>query len=260
MLEVREVQNPHPQNILVTPQEVRQARVDLAAAFRLAVVNNFHEGVCNHFSLAIPGTSDRFLLNSYGYHFSEVTATNLLMVDTEGKIVAGEGIVEPTAFYIHSRIHQLQPRARCILHTHMPYATALTMIEDGRLEAANQNALRFFGQIAYDEKYNGLVLDKAEGDRIVEALGDKSVLFLGNHGVIVTGPTVAAAFDELYYLERACQAQVLAMSTGKFLRLVPAEIALKTQRQMEMENQASAVYHFTALKRMLDKADPSYSL
>ncbi len=141
----------------------------------------------------------------------------------------------------------------------MPYTTALTMLEGGRLEPAVQNALRFFGQVAYDENYNGLVLDKAEGDRIVEALGDKKVLFLGNHGVIVTGPTVAAAFDDLYYLERACQAQVLAMSTHRPLKLVSAEIALKTQRQMELESQTTALYHFTALKRLLEKTDPSYT-
>lgn len=230
--------------------EIRQARVDLAAAFRLAVTNNFHEGICNHFSLVLPGTTDRFLLNSYGLHFSETTASNLLVVDAEGNLVEGEGMVEPTAFYIHSRIHQLQPQARCILHTHMPYATALTMIEGGRLEPANQNALRFYEQIAYDEDYNGLVLDKAEGDRIVSALGDKKILFLGSHGVIVVGPTVADAFDDLYYLERACQAQVLAMSTGRPLKMVSHELALKTMHQIEGER-LNAQHHFTALKRLL---------
>lgn len=239
-------------------EEIRQARIDLAAAFRLAVTHNFHEGICNHFTMAVPGTTDRFLLNSYGLHFSEVTASNLLVVDTDGKLVEGEGIVEPTAFYIHSRIHQLQPHARCILHTHMPYATALTMIEGGRLEPANQNALRFYEQIAYDENYNGLVLDKAEGDRIVEALGDKKILFLGNHGVIVVGPTVADAFDDLYYLERACQVQVLAMSTGRPLRMVSHELALKTMQQIEGERQ-NAQHHFTALKRLLANSGADFA-
>lgn len=239
-------------------EEVRQARIDLAAAFRLAVLNNFHEGICNHFSLVVPGATDRFLLNSYGLHFSETTASNLLVVDEEGRLVEGEGIVEPTAFYIHSRIHGLNPQARCILHTHMPYATALTTIEGGRLEPVNQNALRFYGQIAYDDYYNGLVLDKAEGDRIVAVLGNKKVLFLGNHGVIVVGPTVADAFDDLYYLERACQVQVLAMSTGRPLKMVSPEIAQQTMLQIEGER-TNAQHHFTALKRMLTKSNPEFA-
>ncbi len=237
----------------------RQARIDLAAAFQLAVVNNFHEGVCNHFSLAVPGTDDRFLLNSYGLHFSEVTASNLLVVNAEGHLVEGNGIVEATAFYIHSRIHQLQPHARCILHTHMPYATALTMIEGGRLEPAGQNALRFYGHVAYDEDYNGLVLDKAEGDRVVSALGDKKILFLGNHGVIVVGTSVAEAFDDLYYLERACQAQVLAMSTGRPLKMVAPEIAHKTMQQIQLESANAAQLHFAALKRLLNYANSNYA-
>ncbi len=238
--------------------ESELARIDLAAAFRLAVTNNLHEGVCNHFSLAVPGTTNRFLLNSYGLHFSEVKASNLLVVDAGGQLVEGQGIVEPTAFYIHSRIHQLQPQARCILHTHMPYTTALTMIEGGRLEPASQNALRFYGQIAYDEYYNGLVMDTEEGDRIVNALGDKKVLFLGNHGVIVVGPSVAEAFDDLYYLERACQFQVLAMSTGRPLRLVSPEVAGRTFRQLEQER-TNAQYHFTALKRLLKQAGADFA-
>jgi len=240
-------------------EEIRQARIDLAAAFRLAVVNQFHEGVCNHFSLALPGTTDRFLLNSYGYHFSEISASNLLVVDTEGNLVEGEGMVEPTAFYIHSRIHQSQPRARCILHTHMPYATALTMLkEGGRLEPASQNAFRFYGQIAYDDNYNGLVMDNTEGDRVVAALGDKKVLFLGNHGVIVIGESVAEAFDDLYYLERACQVQVLAMSTGRPLRHISHDLALMTMQQIEADRAANAHHHFTALKRLISQQDQSY--
>ncbi len=242
-------------------EEMRQAREDLAAAFQLAVKYGFHEGICNHFSLMLPGTADRFLLNSYGYHFSEVTTSNLLLVDAEGNLVEGEGegVVEKTAFYIHSRIHVSQPHAQCILHTHMPYATALTMIEGGRLEPANQNALRFYGQIAYDDNYNGLVLDNAEGDRIVNALGDKKVLFLGNHGVIVVGRSVAEAFDSLYYLERACEAQVLAMSTHRPLRLVSRDIAQKTMEQIAVESEVSAPQHFAALKRLLTAAGSNFA-
>ncbi|MFN2645189.1 MAG: class II aldolase/adducin family protein, partial [Burkholderiales bacterium] len=165
------------------------ARVDLAAAFRLAVRLDLQEGVCNHFSVMLDGRS--FLLNRYGLHWSEVTASNLLALDAHGHILAGEGEYEKTAFWIHSRIHLANPHAACVLHTHMPYATALTLLEDGRLEMIEQNALRFHHEIVYDTTYNGLVVDDTEGDRLARVLGEKRVLFLANHGVIVVGPTVA---------------------------------------------------------------------
>src|SRR5438105_13639403 len=174
------------------------ARVDLAAAFRLAVRLDLHEGVCNHFSVMLPG--GRFLLNAYGLHWSEVTASNLLALDAEGRVLAGDGEYEKTAFCIHSRIHVANPHAACVLHTHMPYATALTLLEEGRLEMVEQNALRFHDDIAYDDTYNGLVVDNAEGDRLARVLGSKRVMFLANHGVIVVGAAVAEAFDSLYSL------------------------------------------------------------
>src|SRR3954467_10957356 len=192
------------------------ARIDLAAAFRLAVRMDLHEGVCNHFSLMLPG--GKFLLNRYGLHWSEVSVSNLLALDADGNVLEGEGEFEKTAFYIHSRIHLAHPRAACVLHTHMPYATTLTLLEGGRLEMVEQNALRFADDIAYDDEYNGLVVDTAEGDRLARVLGTKRVLFLANHGVIVVGPSVAEAFDSMYYLERACRLQVLALSTGLKLR------------------------------------------
>src|SRR5256886_8456171 len=189
----------------------RAARVDLAAAFRLAVRLDLHEGVCNHFSVMLPD-GQRFLLNAYGLHWSEVTASNLLALDAQGRILAGEGEYERTAFCIHSRIHVANPHAACVLHTHMPHATALTLLEDGRLEMVEQNALRFYDDIAYDDTYNGLVVDNAEGDRLAQVLGAKRVMFLANHGVIVAGPSIAEAFDLIYYLKRACRLQVLARS------------------------------------------------
>src|SRR5687767_14349711 len=189
------------QDIKTGAELERTARVDLAAAFRLAVRMDLHEGVCNHFSTMLPD-GKRFLLNRYGLHWSEVTASNLLALDAAGNILEGEGEFEKTAFYIHSRIHLGNPRATCVLHTHMPYATALTLLEGGRLEMVEQNALRFHDDIAYDDTYNGLVVDTAEGDRLARAMGSKRVMFLANHGVIVVGPSVAEAFDAMYYLVR----------------------------------------------------------
>src|SRR4051812_11924453 len=158
------------QELKTIPAAERAARADLAAAFRLAVRMELHEGVCNHFTLMLPD-GERFLLNAYGLHWSEVTASNLLSLDASGRILHGEGEFEKTAFYIHSRIHLANPHAVCVLHTHMPYVTALTLLENGRLEMVEQNALRFHDDIAYDDTYNGLVVDNAEGDRLARVLG-----------------------------------------------------------------------------------------
>lgn len=239
------------------PAAEQAVRADLAAAFRLAVRLDFHEGVCNHFSVMLEG--GRFLLNRYGLHWSEVTASNLLALDAEGNILAGEGEFEKTAFYIHSRIHLANPRAACVLHTHMPYATSLTLLENGRLEMVEQNALRFHDDIAYDDTYNGLVVDVEEGDRLARVLGGRRVLFLANHGVIVVGPSVAEAFDLLYYLERACRLQVLARSMGRPLKPVRQEVVRKTARLMLQDSPAYATAHFSALRRLLDREEPDYS-
>jgi ribulose-5-phosphate 4-epimerase/fuculose-1-phosphate aldolase len=235
-----------------------QARVDLAAALRVAVHCGFHEGICNHFSLAVPGEKDRFLLNPWGMHWSEVRASDLVVVDSEGKLIAGAAPPEPTAFYIHARIHVGNPKASCVLHTHMPYATAIAHLQNGRIEWIGQASTRFYGNVAYYDDYNGLVLDNSEGDRICEALGDKRVLFLANHGVIVVGETVARAFDDLYYLERVCQNQVIAMQTGRPLRHLSQEVLdhIAAQRTRDV---GAVSLHFASLKRGLDRKEPDYA-
>jgi ribulose-5-phosphate 4-epimerase/fuculose-1-phosphate aldolase len=242
----------------VTATVERAIRIDLAAAFRLAVRLDLHEGVCNHLSVMLPA-GKRFLLNRYGLHWSEVTASNLLMLDADGNVLEGEGEFEKTAFYIHSRIHLANPRATCVLHTHMPYATALTLLGRGRLEMVEQNALRFHGDIAYDDVYNGLVVDNAEGDRLARTLGGKRVMFLANHGVIVVGPSVAEAFDAMYYLERACRLQVLARSMGGKFRAVRPEVVEQTYKLILADAPKYAGAHFEALKRILDREEPGYS-
>jgi ribulose-5-phosphate 4-epimerase/fuculose-1-phosphate aldolase len=192
-------------------------------------------------------------------HWAEVSASNLLALDATGRVVGGDGEYEKTAFWIHSRIHIAHPHAACVLHTHMPYATALTLLEDGRLEMVEQNALRFHDDIAYDDEYNGLVVDEAEGDRLARVLGTKRVLFLANHGVIVVGPTVAEAFDLLYYLERACRLQVLARMMGGKRRPVRPEVVERTYRLLRADAPQYAGAHFSALKRLLDREEPAYA-
>lgn len=232
----------------------RQARTDLAAALRLAARMGLHEGICNHFSYAVPG-ENRFLLNPHGRHWSEIRADDILLVDGAGKVLEGGGAAEVSAICIHAPLHRRHPRARCVLHTHMPYATALTAIADGTLEPVIQNALRFHGDVAYDREYGGLAQDLDEGERIARAMGDKRVLFMANHGVIVVGESVAAAFDDLYYLERACQTQVLAMSTGRPLKRISDNLAATAFAEWAGRDGSYARAHFEALKRLLDRDD-----
>lgn len=239
------------------PTPEQQARIDLACALHSASRMGLGEGICNHFSVEVPGHPGHFLINPQGLHWSEVTPADLVTVDAQGRKVAGRHEVEPTAFFIHGAAHRSKPQAKCVLHTHMPYATALTVVHDGRIEPASQVALKFYGRTAYDDAYNGLALDATEGERIVAGLKNADVLFLANHGIIVTGPAVDTAFDDLYYLERACMLQVLGMSSGKPLRLVPEEIARATAAQMTDDTQARL--HFIALKRLLDRDEPGWS-
>ena len=242
-------------------QAERQARIDLAAALRLAVQNGFHEGIDNHFTLTTPGRPDRFLLNPYGLHWSEVRASDLLEVDLDGAVTAGEGIADRTAVCIHGPIHKRG--VACVLHTHMPYATALTQLEDMTLEMTGQNALGFFGGVAYDHEYGGLALDMAEGERMADVLGDKMVLMLANHGVIVCGTSVADAFNSLYFLERACQTQILSMATGKPRRPVAPAVVERTRAQFADTGLPAGLkahdHHFAALKRLLDRREPDYA-
>ena len=151
------------------------------------------------------------------------------------------------------------PTAAGVLQTHMHDATALSLTEPGRLEMVEQNALRYVDDIAYDDEYNGLVVDNAEGDRLARVLGEKRVMFLANHGVIVVGRNVAEAFDLMYYLERACRLQVLALSTGRKLRPVTEKVARDTYAMLLEQNTIYADAHFGALKRILDREEPDYA-
>jgi ribulose-5-phosphate 4-epimerase/fuculose-1-phosphate aldolase len=237
---------------------IQQAKVDLAAALRLAARFGLNEGVCNHFSYAIPGVENRFLLNPHGIYWSQIRASDILVIDGEGRTIEGAGEAELTAFTIHGRIHANHPSAHCVMHTHMPYATALACIEDGKLEPIHQSSLRFYNDVSYDPDYNGLAEDQAEGDRIAACLDGRKVLFLSNHGVIVVGETIAQAFDDLYYLERACQVQVLAMSTGRPLKRVGDNTAAKTRSEYDVGGSYPEA-HFSGLKRLLDSESPGYA-
>ncbi len=238
-------------------KQVAAGRADLAAALRWAARLGLNEGVCNHFSLEL--VPDRYLINPQGLHWSEVKASDILLIDGSGAVLDGKHALEPTAFFIHSKIHQLNPQAKCVLHTHMLYATALTLIDGGRLEWCNQNTLRYWDRVAYDDSYNGVARDEAEGVRIASQLNGRDVMFMASHGVTVVGANVAWAFDDLYYLERACMHQVLAVqgAAGKPLRRVPAAMCAKVAAQIQSERQQSDLF-FASIKRLLDAQEPGW--
>jgi ribulose-5-phosphate 4-epimerase/fuculose-1-phosphate aldolase len=240
-------------------EAVWHARVDLAACFRAAARLGLHEGICNHLSAMVPGRDDLFLVNPDGWGFHEITASRLLICDFQGRVVEGQGTPEATAFFIHARVHLNLPRARAAFHTHMPNATALAMLEGEPLVWAGQSALKFYGRTVVDDDYNGLALDEAEGDRIAASMGEADVVFMRNHGVMVVGRGIAEAWDDLYYLERACEVQRLAQATGRRLKAVPPEVAARTATQMREEGgRDSARLHLESVKRTLDREAPEY--
>lgn len=161
---------------------------------------------------------------------------------------------------IHAAVHAAT-NYKAVLHTHMPYATVLTCLRHGRVEFVHQNSIRFFNRIAYDEEYNGLALAETEGKRIAAKFAESpscSILFLGNHGVIVCGNSMAEAFDDLYYLEQACRIQVLAMSTNRAMRYIDEKVVKETAAQMMVENPPQAKLHLAALIRILDDESPGW--
>ena len=239
-----------PNQVLFDSPAVAVLRADLALALRAAAHHGLGEGVCNHFSVALPGRADLFLLNPRGLMWSEVQAADIVLVDAEGRKLAGRHEVEPTAMFIHAAVHRIAGKA-CVLHSHMPNATALTLTEDRGLDTTlSQNAMRFHGRVAIDGNYNGLALDASEGERIANAMQGADIVFLGNHGVIVCGERIDYAYDDLYYLERACAVQVIAQSTGRALQSVDPAIAARVAEQANGERMQSALF-FEALRRTL---------
>lgn len=225
-------------------------RSDLSFALRAAAHHGLGEGVCNHFSVVVPELASGFLLNPRGLLWSEVRADDIVLVNDAGEKLAGRHDVEPTAMFIHAAVHRIAKK-NCVLHTHMPYATALTLTEDRGLDTTlSQNAMRFHGRVACDARYNGLALDATEGERIANAMNGADIIFLGNHGVVVCGDRLDYAYDDLYYLERACAAQVIAQSTGRKLLPASSDIAQRVAEQANGERLQSELF-FEALRRTL---------
>lgn len=233
-------------------------RIDLAAAFRLAVEFGWHESVGNHFSAAVSEDGKRFLMNPRWRHFARVKASELLLLDADdGATMSRPNAPDASAWCIHGAIHRAKPAARVLLHCHPPYSTALATLKEPVLKPIDQNTARFFERVAYDNGFGGIADEAAEGARLASALDDKAVMLMGNHGLTCTAPTVAEAFEHLFFFERAAKTLMLAYASGQPLNVMPDDLARKTAEGWRDYND-SAFAHFEQLKEMLDEKDPSY--
>ncbi|TYB84613.1 class II aldolase/adducin family protein [Oceaniovalibus sp. ACAM 378] len=230
-------------------------REDLAAALRFTARLGLHEGIANHYSLASED-GKRFLINPYGQHWSQMRASDLLdlAADSDG---AGDDRIDPTAVAIHGAIHRSVPHARCIMHLHSKYATVLACLKDPTLPAIDQNTMRFFNRVAVDDGFDGMGLGD-EAERLARGLGDRSIMLMGQHGVLVAGPTVARCFDDIYYFERAAETYITALSTGRDLNIASDVVAEKTARQWE-SYPGFADRHFAAIRAILNAEEPEYT-
>ena len=219
-----------------------------------------HESVANHLSLAVSPDGSKYLINPRGRHFARIRASDLLLLDAKDQDYPRPnrcarshqpGILTP-------RLHERIPAARCVMHLHSKFATALACLEDSTLYPIDMNTMRFFGRVALDSAFSGMALSDDEGDRAAELLrGGHSVLLMANHGALVIAPSVAQAFDEFYYLERAAETLLTCYATGKALRVVSDEVATLTAKQWQGYGQL-ALDHFENIKAILDAEDPSY--
>ncbi|NWA03600.1 class II aldolase and adducin N-terminal domain-containing protein [Pseudomonas gingeri] len=242
-----------------SPLDHPSLRSQLACAFRWAARLGLHESIANHFSVAVSDDGRDFLINPYGRHFSRIRASDLLLVKAdEPTTLDRPDAPDITAAALHGALHRNQPQARCILHVHSKYATALACLADSRLPPIEQNSMRFFERVVIDEGFDGMGLGD-EAERVGRLLGDKPILLMGNHGLLVAAPSVAQAFDDLYYFERACEVYITALSTGRPLRIASDEVARKTARQW-LDYPGFAEKHFAALLGIMQEEEPEFAL
>jgi ribulose-5-phosphate 4-epimerase/fuculose-1-phosphate aldolase len=238
---------------------VAEAKIQLAAALRLAVLHELEEGIDNHFTVTVPGRDDRYLILPFGRHWSEARASDMLVFDEAGRTLEGEGVVEMSARCIHAPIHRITG-TRVVLHTHQPWALALNMVEQNRLVPASQTAAFLCHLIAYDDDYSGTADSVAEGERLARLMDGKSILFMKNHGVLVTGDTIAQAYRRLYKIERACRTQVLAMGAGRLAVLsetVVGRVLAPAEEETHSTSERDRLF-LEAMMRVVDRDLPGY--
>jgi ribulose-5-phosphate 4-epimerase/fuculose-1-phosphate aldolase len=239
---------------------IAEAKIHLAAALRLAVFHELDEGIDNHFTVTVPGRDGQYLILPFGLHWSEARASDMIVFDEAGGTLEGRGAVELSARCIHAPIHRITG-ARVVLHTHQPWALALNMLQDNRLLPATQTAAFYCRLVAYDDHYRGTADTLDEGERLARVMGEKPVVFMKNHGILVTGETVAQAYRRLYKLERVCRTQVLALGTGKPLEILSEDVVDKVLSPAPEEThspQERDRLYFEAMMRVLDRVNPGY--
>jgi len=235
----------------------QQLRVDLAAAYRLIALNGWDDLIYTHVSAAVPGEPGRFLINPFGLGFEEVRASNLVKIDTEGRIVGeSEHPVNATGFALHAAVHLARPDAVCVMHLHNTAGIAVSIQRDGLLPAS-QHALRFYGQLAWHD-YEGLAFTPTEGARLTTSLGAHPAMLLRNHGTLTAGRTVAEAYVLMATLIKACEIQLQAQAGGVPLVLPPPEVAARTAEQLRDGGAIEGELEWPALLRKLDRLDASY--
>ncbi len=251
----------HPITSSVAVDPLAEAKIQLAAAHRLAVLHDLEEGIDNHFTVSVPGRDDQFLILPFGLHWSEARASDMIVFNEAGQTLAGNGVVELSAQCIHAPIHRITG-AKVVLHTHQTWAIALNMLQANRLLPTTQTAAFFHGHIAYDNTYTGLADSTEEGERLAAVVGNKHIIFMKNHGVVVTGDTVAQAYRRLYKLERVCRNQILAMGTGQPLAVLSDEVVARVQAPNLDDRHSRAERErlfFEAMMRILDRELPGYA-
>ena len=239
--------------------EITDLQKDLAATFRWTARLNMHEGVANHFSVCLPGSSTDFFVNKAGIHFSQIKASDLILVTKENieKFKKKPDIIDPTAINIHGAIHKKVPHAKCIFHVHSKYATILSTLKDPTLKPIDQNTMMFYNKVSVFNEFSGLGFEK-ESEKMASALGNKQHILLANHGIITTGKTIAEGFNALYYFEKAAETYLTALSTNKELNIVSHEVAEKTAEETANYPIDLAKLHLNQIKLILDKEEPDY--
>ncbi len=234
-----------------------EARNDIAAAHRLAVLHGLNEGVWNHISFMGPETGGRMVISPGHTHWSQVTASNLAIMDADGTFISGLRAPIRPAWIIHAPVHRARPDAKCVIHVHAPCITAMSIRNDMLFEPrSSQQAARFHDDVVYYEVYDGTLDGEDEGERMAETLGDKRILILRNHGALIATSSVALAYLDLYELERACMYQLLATAGGGSMSLIPEHVAAAIG---DFIRQGKNVQHFEGMKRWVAAVEPDYA-
>jgi ribulose-5-phosphate 4-epimerase/fuculose-1-phosphate aldolase len=243
----------------VTKQEW-QTRISLAAAYRAVAMYGWDDLVFTHISARVPGPDAHFLINPYGMMFEEVTASSLVKVDLEGnKVMPSDYDINPAGFVIHSAVHAARDDAHCVMHLHTAAGIAISATKDGLLPLSQQS-LFALSSLSYHD-YEGVALNPDEKVRLVADLGQTNFMILRNHGLLTCGPTIADAFLFMYLLERSCEIQLKAQSTGKELLPIPANILAGIQAQAkQVTRSAGGSLAWPGILRKLDRVLPGYDL